>query len=131
MIYTFGGQMHGTPKQRMAEKRRIREAWFKLEGVWTEEGYRAFCQSCGANLYFQNSEFSHKIPAGRGGDHEGHVQPGNGICSCRACHNWLERGPFKRQARDFLVTSPASFQNSLRVDWPEELMQSLRRYVHG
>jgi hypothetical protein len=117
--------MQGTAKQRMVEKRRIRELWFWQWGVDTENGLRAYCQSCGSNLYFQQSDFSHKVPAGRGGDIGGHVLPENGICSCRLCHDWLEHGPKKREARDFLIGCPASFKNSLLVDWPPEIKKHL------
>ena len=113
-------------KRKMDEKRAIKKAWFEAHGYKEEDRWWNKCQSCGRKLAMDETDYSHKWPAGRGGDKGGTVGADNGISSCRACHSWLEIGPNSKDAREALIKDKASFENNFCVQWSEELTRSLR-----
>ena len=112
-----------------ADKKVAKTMFFVARGELVEDELRAYCQSCGRPLGMRSCDFSHKVPAGQGGDIKARVQPENGIASCRPCHQWLEIGPMAIEARQFLIDSPANLVNGERVLWPQKLLESLHEWL--
>lgn len=113
------------------QKRAHKLAWFTRYGYMEDDAWHHRCQSCGRPLSMSGADFSHKVPAGRGGDKGREVIASNGIASCRACHEWLERGTEAQEARAHLIASSASLENDEVVEWTETLRASLYRWLRG
>lgn len=109
-------------------KREVKLVWFAEHGFKEDDEWHHRCQSCGRPLSLANCDYSHKVPAGRGGDSEG-ITARNGIASCRPCHDWLERGPDAVEARAELIASTASFSNDEVVEWNSKLRASLQSWL--
>lgn len=89
------------------QKRAAKVDYCKAFGGMLEGVYVGPCQHCGKVVQITSADFSHKVPAGRGGDKGGKVHASNGVYSCRACHEFVERST---AARAELIDSPVSME---------------------
>ncbi len=109
-------------QQRLAYKLR----YCKSHGRKENDVWGAPCQSCSRYFPISVANFSHKVPAGRGGDVKGQVQATNGIYSCRPCHEFVERDA---EARNELIGSPVSCEIGGLVQWTPTTYRRLRAYI--
>ena len=86
------------------------------------------CQLCERVLNIQQADFSHKVPAGRGGDKGAKVHASNGVWSCRACHEFCER---TASARRELIDSPASLESGGLVKFSPEVAEMHRKFLRA
>jgi DNA-directed RNA polymerase subunit N (RpoN/RPB10) len=114
--------------RKQSQRRALIVQWFERYGFKEDDQLVHRCASCGRPLTANRADYSHKIPAGRGGDRKGKVWSSNGIASCRPCHDWLERIGGE-DARQHLIESTASLDNDELVQWTEEQWKSLRAHL--
>lgn len=108
-----------TPKSELkaADRRAAKASYLDRYGYRQGAYFGADCQSCRLFTPKAVAEFSHKFPAGRGGDIGGRVQASNGIYSCACCHDLAEADA---QIRKELIASDASCAQGDFVEWSEE-----------
>ncbi len=118
-------------KLRAQQRLAYKLAYCKDHGEKENDLWKAPCQSCGRIIPLTRADFSHKVPAGRGGDVGGQVQASNGIFSCRPCHDFVEGDATARQE---LIASTASTESGGIVAWTPTTYRRLHLFIakhHG